>query len=152
MAFDRIMPAIAAGECPCGLIIHEGRFTYREKGLHKVLDLGEWWEGRYAMPLPLGVIAARRGLGRKRIAALEAAIRRSLRCARLAPASCWDFVRQHAQEMSEEVIAKHIATFVTEFSLDLGPDGEAAINTLVRKAAALAGKNVPADIFPPDHA
>jgi len=147
MSFDRVMSAIMAGECPCGLIIHEGRFTYREKGLHKVLDLGEWWERQYKAPLPLGVIAARRSLGRERIAALEAAICRSLRYARLNPASCLDFVRQHAQEMSEDVIEKHIATFVTEFSLDLGPVGEAAVSMLAHKAAALAGKDVLPEFF-----
>ena len=152
MVFDRVMPAIAAGECPCGLIIHEGRFTYQEKGLHKVLDLGEWWERRYEAPLPLGVIAARRGLGRERIAALEAAICRSLRCARLNPASCRDFVRQYAQEMHEDVIAKHIGTFVTEFSLYLGPAGEAAVSMLARKAAELAGMDVLPELFLTDHA
>jgi 1,4-dihydroxy-6-naphthoate synthase len=151
MVFDQVMAAVAAGECPCGLIIHEGRFTYQEKGLHKVLDLGEWWERSYETPLPLGVIAARRSLGRERIAALEAVICRSLRCARLQPESCWDFVRQYAQEMHEDVIARHIATFVTEFSLELGPAGEAAVSMLTRKAAALAGKTVLPELFLTDH-
>ena len=147
MVFDRVMSAILAGECPCGLIIHEGRFTYREKGLHKVLDLGEWWERQHKTPLPLGVIAARRSLGRERIAALEEAICRSLRYARLDPASCRGFVCQHAREMSEDVIARHIATFVTEFSLDLGPVGEAAVSMLAHKAAALAGKDALPELF-----
>jgi len=152
MVFDRIIPAVLAGEYPCGAIIHEGRFTYQEQGLHKVLDLGEWWEQRYKVPLPLGVIAARRGLGRERIAELEAAIRRSLSYARLKPEAGRDFVRQHAQEMHEDVIAQHIATFVTEFSLDLGPSGEAAVSMLVRKAAALAGKDFIPELFLTDHA
>jgi 1,4-dihydroxy-6-naphthoate synthase len=116
--------------------------------LHKVLDLGEWWERQYEMPLPLGVIAARRSLGRERIGALEEAVRLSLRCARLSPESCWDFVRGNAQEMDDEVIARHIETFVTEFSLDLGPAGEAALSMLVGKAASLAGKSFPNDVMP----
>ena len=152
MVFDQVMPAITAGACPCGVIIHEGRFTYREKGLHKVLDLGAWWEQEYKMPLPLGVIAARRSLGRERIAALEAAICRSLRCANLQPASCRAFVRQYAQEMHEDVIAQHIETFVTAFSLDLGPAGEAAVSMLAHKAAALAGKETLPTLFLADHA
>jgi 1,4-dihydroxy-6-naphthoate synthase len=152
MIFHQIMPAIAAGECPCGVIIHEGRFTYQEQGLHKVLDLGAWWEQCYEMPLPLGVIAARRDLGRERIAELEAAVCRSLRYARLSPESCRDFVRRHAQEMDDDVIARHIATFVSEFSLDLGPAGEAAVSMLVRKAAALAGKDALPELFLTDHA
>ena len=151
MVFDRVMPAVLAGECPCGVVIHEGRFTYREKGLHKVLDLGEWWELRYGMPLPLGVIAARRSLGRERIAALEAAVRRSLLYAECSPEACRDFVRRHAQEMDEDVIARHIATFVTAFSLDLGPAGEAAVSMLARKAAALAGKAALPELFLTDH-
>jgi len=151
MAFDRIMPAVAAGDCPCGVIIHEGRFTYQEKGLHKVLDLGEWWERQYEAPLPLGVIAAKRALGRERIAALEAAVRRSLQYAERTPDACRDFVRQNAQEMDEAVIAQHIATFVTEFSRELGPAGEAAVGMLARKAAELAGKNVLPEIFLADH-
>jgi len=152
MAFDHIMPAVAADEYPCGVIIHEGRFTYQEQGLHKVLDLGEWWEQRHKMPLPLGVIAVRRGLDRERITALEESVRQSLRYARLNPASSRDFVRQHAQEMDEEIIAQHIETFVTDFSLELGPAGEAVVNMLARKAAALAGKDVLPELFLTDHA
>ncbi|MCL1985745.1 MAG: 1,4-dihydroxy-6-naphthoate synthase [Betaproteobacteria bacterium] len=152
LVFDQVMPALTAAECPCGVIIHEGRFTYREKGLYKVLDLGEWWERQYEIPLPLGVIAARRSLGRARIAALEDAIRRSLRCARLSPESCRDFVRRYAQEMHEDVIERHIETFVTAFSLDLGPAGEAAVSMLAHKAAALAGKDVLPAPFLPGHA
>jgi 1,4-dihydroxy-6-naphthoate synthase len=150
--FDQIMPAVAAGEYPCGVIIHEGRFTYQAKGLHKVLDLGAWWERQYKAPLPLGVIAARRSLGRECITALEAAIRRSLRYARLSPESCRDFVRRYAQEMDEDVIAKHIETFVTAFSLDLDQAGETAVSMLARKAAALAGKDVLPELFLAGHA
>jgi 1,4-dihydroxy-6-naphthoate synthase len=152
MVFDQIMPAVAAGEYPCGVIIHEGRFTWQEKGLHKVLDLGEWWERQYKAPLPLGVIAARRALGRERIAEMEAAVRRSLSYARCKPEACRDFVRRYAQEMNDDIIARHIATFVTEFSLELGPDGEAAVSMLVRKAAELAGRTVLPEIFLTDHA
>jgi 1,4-dihydroxy-6-naphthoate synthase len=152
LVFDQVIPAVAAGECPCGVIIHEGRFVYQEKGLHKVLDLGEWWELRYKAPLPLGVIAARRGLGRERITDLEAAICRSLRYARRKPEAGRDFVRQYAQEMDEDVIAKHIATFVTEFSLDLGPAGETAVSMLAHKAATLAGKDLLPELFLSAHA
>jgi len=152
MVFDQVMPAVAAKECPCGVIIHEGRFTYQEKGLHKVLDLGEWWEQEYKTPLPLGAIAARRSLGRERIESLEAAICRSLRYARLSPESSRDFVRRYAQEMNEDVIERHIATFVTAFSQDLGSAGEAAVSLLAHKAAALTGKDVLPEIFLSGHA
>ena len=143
MLFDQIMPALIRGECQCGVIIHEGRFTYERYGLHKVLDLGQWWESRMRMPLPLGVIVARRSLGAKRIAELEAAIGDSLRHARKSPTDCMDFVRSHAQEMNDEVIASHIATFVTDFSLELGAEGESAVRMLAQKSAELMDVALP---------
>ncbi len=148
MVFDQIMPAVMEGRCPCGLLIHEGRFTYVEKGLYKVLDLGEWWEGAFSMPLPLGVIAAKRSLGAERIAAFEDALRASLRHARAQPEAGRDFIRRHAQELDDAVTDAHIRTFVTEFSLNLGPEGERAIRVLAEKACALAGKNLPNTLFP----
>ena len=143
MVFDQIMPALSRGDCMCGVIIHEGRFTYEQHGLHKLLDLGQWWESQMHMPLPLGVIVARRSLGAERIAELEAAIGASLRYARARPGACMDFVRRHAQEMDDEVIARHIDTFVTDFSLDLGEQGEEAVRLLARKSAELMGTSLP---------
>ncbi len=78
MQFDRIMPAVAAGEVDAGVIIHEGRWTYQAYGLHETLDLGRWWEEETALPLPLGAIAIRRDLGRDVAASVEEKIRESL--------------------------------------------------------------------------
>jgi 1,4-dihydroxy-6-naphthoate synthase len=147
MIFSRIIPAVAAGECPCGVIIHEGRFTYAAKGLHKVLDFGEWWEEAFRAPLPLGVIAARRSLGAPLIAALEEALRASLRHALARPSDGRNFIRAHAQEMDEEIIDRHIRAFVTDFSLDLGADGEKAVRALAGEAARVAGKTRLPDPF-----
>lgn len=149
MVFDQVMPAVVEGKCPCGLLIHEGRFTYAEKGLHKVLDMGVWWEGAFRTPLPLGVIVARRSLGAKRIAALENALENSLRHALEHPEAGRDFIRGHARELDEEVIRKHIRTFVTDFSLRLGPTGENAVRVLAAKGAQLAGKDCMPELFMP---
>ncbi len=130
MIFDRIMPAVASGEADCGIIIHEGRFTYGEYGLHKIMDTGEWWETAYKVPLPLGMIVARRELGAEMIAAVSSAIRASLEHANAHPEAGRDFIKTHAQEMADPVIAAHIKTFVNQYSLSLGEDGRKAIEIL----------------------
>lgn len=137
MVFDAIMPAVAEGRVDCGVIIHEGRFTYAAHGLCALLDLGAWWEERFALPLPLGVIAVRRDMDRGTALAVQAAIRASLEYANARPEACREFVRAHAQEMAPEVTAAHIKTFVTDFSLDLGAAGMNAVRVLAERAARL---------------
>ena len=141
MAFDRIMPAVIAGEVDAGVIIHEGRWTYRRYGLHEALDLGRWWEGQTGLPLPLGAIAIRRGLGSEAAGAVEEKIRESLLYAMEHPDEAWPYIRRHAQEMAPEVIRLHIGAFVNEFSIDAGPEGERAIISLLEAACAL--ENMP---------
>lgn len=136
LRYDRIMPAVAAGEVDAGLIIHESRFTYPEHGLVQLLDLGAWWEGETGLPLPLGAILARRDLGEARIRALDAAVRASLRYAFDHPDEPMDYVRSYADELSDEVTQAHIRTYVNEFSLDVGPEGEAAVLELFSRAEA----------------
>lgn len=143
MLFDAIMPAVSAGELPVGVVIHEGRFTYADRGLHLVLDLGAWWEETMRAPLPLGVIAARRSLGADAIQAIDRCIHDSLALGRRDPLAGRDFVRAHAQEMDEAVLSAHIATFVNEFSLDLGREGRDAVRAMLEKAAELAGGELP---------
>ena len=151
MLFSEVMPAVARGEADMGLVIHEGRFTYERLGLVKVLDLGQWWEKEYHLPLPLGAIAVRRDLPHPVALALQEAIAASLARAQAAPEATREFVRAHAQEMEQAVTEAHIKTFVTEFSLDLGTAGRAAINNLVGRAAVLQGKRLPADgLFLPE--
>lgn len=143
LMFDAIMPALLAGEYPAGVIIHESRFTYASHGLHLVLDLGAWWEQATGAPIPLGVIVARRSLGEKTLRRLSTSIRQSLEAANADPAAGADFIRAHAKEMDEAVLARHIATFVNEFSLDLGEEGCLAIERLTRSAASLLGISPP---------
>lgn len=144
MLFSEVMPAVARGDVDLGVIIHEGRFTYARMGLTKLLDLGQWWEEAFHLPLPLGAIAVRRDLPLATAYAVQAAIAESLAYARACPEASRDFVRRHAQEMEESVTSAHIETFVTDFSLDLGQAGRAAIETLVSRAAFLLGRELPA--------
>ncbi|WP_165174955.1 1,4-dihydroxy-6-naphthoate synthase [Desulfovibrio sp. ZJ369] len=144
MLFSQVMPAVARGDADLGVIIHEGRFTFERMGLVKLLDLGQWWEGAFHLPLPLGAIAVRRDLPLQTARAMQAAIADSLAYARAHPEACKDFVRSHAQEMEDSVIRAHIETFVTDFSLDLGEAGRRAIEALVSRAAALLGRELPA--------
>ncbi|WP_165069182.1 1,4-dihydroxy-6-naphthoate synthase [Desulfovibrio sp. ZJ200] len=144
MLFSQVMPAVARGDADLGVIIHEGRFTFGRMGLVKLLDLGQWWEGAFHLPLPLGAIAVRRDLPLQTARAMQTAIADSLAYARAHPEACKDFVRSHAQEMEDSVIRAHIETFVTDFSLDLGEAGRRAIEALAGRAAALLGRELPA--------
>lgn len=134
MRFDEIMPAVASGALDAGLVIHEGRFTYGQAGLLMIADLGEWWEMNFGLPLPLGGIAIRRSLGPDAARQVELAIRKSLETANSDPSASRPYIKEHAQEMDDAVIDEHIRTFVTEFSLDLGPEGEQAVVRLVKES------------------
>ena len=131
MRYDRILQAVSTGEVDAGLIIHESRFTYVEHGLVKVADLGEWWEAETGLPVPLAGICARSDLDEPIFAELERAIRASVQWAFDHPDASRDYVRTHAQEMSDEVCAAHIALYVNAHSLDVGDDGLRAIARLV---------------------
>lgn len=147
MLFSDVMGAVASGRTDMGLIIHEGRFTYGAAGLVRLLDLGQWWEGRFALPLPLGAIVARRDLPVGLARDVQTAIAASLDHARAHPHASADFIRQHAQELSADVTRAHIETFVTDYSRDLGDAGRAAIRLLLEHAAALHGKSLPKELF-----
>ena len=134
MPFDEIMEAVRAGAADAGLIIHESRFTYPRLGLSEVADLGAWWEETTGRPIPLGSIIARRALGREVVGEAESLIRRSVQYAREHPAEAAGYIKAHARELDDEVIAEHIALYVNEFAVDIGPEGEAAVRELFRRA------------------
>jgi len=133
MRFDTIMEAIRQGEVDAGVIIHESRFTYEQLGLVCLQDLGQWWEKSTGHPIPLGCIAARRSLGRERIAAIDQAIRASVDWAFANPDGCLPYIRQHAQELDTRVVFDHIGLYVNDFSRDLGPEGTAAITAFLER-------------------
>ena len=134
LRYDKIMPAVAAGEVDAGLIIHESRFTYADYGLNKHLDLGEWWEKETGAPLPLGGIMARRSLGAQRLTQIQQAIRDSLRYGYAHRQEAEPYIAAHAQEMSQKVRQQHIELYVNDYSLDVGETGEEAVRTLLGRA------------------
>ncbi len=137
LRYDQVLPALQRGEVDAGLLIHESRFVYPRYGLVPVVDLGAWWEAETGLPLPLGAILARRDLGEERIRALDRAVRASLEYAQAHPDEPWAYIKRYAQELEDEVIRQHIATYVNAFSLDVGEEGEAAVRELFRRAEAL---------------
>ncbi|HEV3155041.1 MAG TPA: 1,4-dihydroxy-6-naphthoate synthase [Candidatus Baltobacteraceae bacterium] len=134
MRFDLIIDAVAGGTVDAGLIIHESRFTYQERGLVAVADLGDWWEHETGMPIPLGAILVRDDLDDDFARRIDDAIVESIAFARSNDAEVMKYVRQHATEMSEDVMRKHIATYVNGFSEDVGDRGITAVNELFRRA------------------
>ncbi|GAB4266889.1 MAG: 1,4-dihydroxy-6-naphthoate synthase [Deferrisomatales bacterium] len=135
MVFHEVMPAVARGEVDAGVIIHEGRFTYREHGLHALEDLGAWWEGATGLPIPLGGILLRRDLEGVDPAAVDRVLRRSVEYALAHPDEPLDYVRRHAQELSAPVIREHIRLYVNAFSVDLGEEGLRAVEVLLERGA-----------------
>jgi 1,4-dihydroxy-6-naphthoate synthase len=133
MPFNEIMDAVLKGNVDAGLIIHESRFTYHGYGLHKLVDLGEWWEAETGLPIPLGGIVARRSLGRDTIGAVERALRDGVAYARAHPGQAAHYICEHAQEMSRDVCASHIELYVNDFSVDLGDEGVRAIQCLMER-------------------
>ena len=134
MTFDRIMQAVADGSVTAGLIIHESRFTYPLYKLDMLLDLGAWWERYSGLPIPLGGILGKRSLGTELLSKVEDAIRESLRYARAHEAEVLSYVKQHSQEMDEEVMKSHIDLYVNDFSRNLGVEGVAAVQRLFAEA------------------
>jgi 1,4-dihydroxy-6-naphthoate synthase len=134
MRFDEIIPAVATGVVNAGAIIHESRFTYAQAGLVQLCDLGEWWESITGMPIPLGAILVRNDIGDGRARSIDDAIRSSLTFAQSHESAVMPYVREHAFEMSEEVMRKHIELYVNRYSLDVGDDGIAAVNELFVRA------------------
>ncbi len=133
LPFQEIMNAVERRMVDAGVIIHESRFTYQTRGLHKALDLGEWWEQKTGLPLPLGGIAARRSLGPKVLATVNGVVRAGVEYARCHPEESAGYVRVHSREMNDEVCAAHIDLYVNEFSLDPGSVGEEAAATLLAR-------------------
>ncbi len=136
MPFDRIMTALQNGEADAGVIIHESRFTYQQAGFHEIADLGAWWEAETSLPIPLGGILARRDLGAEKIQIIENAIRQSLEYANQNPEEPKAYIKEHAQELDDEVIDSHINLYVNDFSVDLGDEGIKAVETLLHRAEA----------------
>jgi 1,4-dihydroxy-6-naphthoate synthase len=148
MVFSDIEGAVQSGAVDAGVIIHENRFTYGAKGLLKIIDLGEHWEQRTGFPIPLGGIVASRALPADVIARVDRVLRRSVEFAFDNPDASLPFVREHAQEMSEEVMYQHIRLYVNVYSVDLGIDGKRAVTLLLQHVAERATiSDMPVQLF-----
>ena len=134
MLFSAIEKAVCDGEIDAGLIIHESRFTYQQKGLFKVADLGEFWEDKTQSPIPLGGIVARRNFSAETILKIDRVLKRSVEFAFANPDSSMPFVRTHAREMDETVMKQHIQLYVNDYSIQLGPEGRRAVLRLFSEA------------------
>jgi len=130
LVFSDIENALLEERIDVGLIIHENRFTYQDKGLKKIMDLGDYWEKQTGLAIPLGGIVANRNLPEDVQHKVNRVLRRSVEFAFANPKSGLEFIRSHAQEMSEEVMYKHIDLYVNQYSLDLGVEGKKAIQLL----------------------
>jgi 1,4-dihydroxy-6-naphthoate synthase len=135
--FSEIEDAVLDEKVDAGLIIHENRFTYERKGLHKVMDLGEYWESLIHSPIPLGGIMARRSLDGEVLQKINRVIRRSVEFGFAHPEASREYVKRHAQAMDEDVMRKHIDLYVNQFSIDLGTQGSEAVKLMFRKAAGI---------------
>ncbi len=150
--FSEIMPRLEARSADFGVCIHEGRFTWQERGLHLVEDLGIRWEAETHCPLPLGGIVASGRLPNDVIAAVQRAIRASLALALASPEAALATMRKHAQELDDRVLMQHVELYVNEWTHDLGDTGRRALAELSTRAAAngLSG-DTPLEIFGGSH-
>ncbi|MBI5741787.1 MAG: 1,4-dihydroxy-6-naphthoate synthase [Nitrospirae bacterium] len=134
MPFHKIMEAVANEKVDAGLIIHESRFTYPSYGLKQLIDLGKWWEEETVLPIPLGGIIAKRSLGDSTIEKIEGLIRQSVEFSFNNRSEPMEYIKQHSQELSDEVINQHIALYVNDYSLALGEEGDKAVLELLSRA------------------
>ena len=141
MVFSNIEGALIKEEIDLGLIIHENRFTYQDRGLAQIVDLGSYWEQLTNCAIPLGGIVVNRDLDLEIQRKVNRLLRKSVEYAFENPKSGLEFIRKHAQEMDETVMYKHIELYVNQYSIDLGNEGRKAIDTLF--AMALKNKIIP---------
>ncbi|MCQ2959457.1 MAG: 1,4-dihydroxy-6-naphthoate synthase [Bacteroidales bacterium] len=135
--FSEIEPKIMSGEYDAGVIIHENRFTYAERGFAMLRDLGNFWESETHTPIPLGAITIRRDVPNDLKLTINQLLRESIEYANQNPQASNTFIHEYAQAIEDDVLKKHIALFVNDFSLSLGEQGMAAIKTLYSRAHSL---------------
>jgi 1,4-dihydroxy-6-naphthoate synthase len=137
--FSEIEEAVISNEMDAGLIIHESRFTFQKKGLIKITDLGEFWETKTKLPIPLGGIVVGKNLNQSTQSTINQLVRESIGYAYKNPESPLKFMKQYAQEMDEDIMRKHIELYVNNYSFDLGETGKKAIQALYHEAKIIHG-------------
>ena len=129
--FDRIIPEIQAGNFEAGLIIHEGQLTYDKAGLHRIVDLGRWWQKMTGLPLPLGGNAIRRALGPELISAVNGALRDSIQYALDHREEALSYAMQFARDLDPSTADRFVGMYVNERTLDYGPEGREGVARLL---------------------
>ena len=132
MLFSEIAASVERGDVDAGVLIHEGRFVYERRNLELVADLGKLWESETNLPLPLGAIIIKRELGEELISKFDKLLSKSVRYAFANPLVSRDFVKEHAQELEDDVIEKHISLFVNDYTISLGEEGRKAVDRLIK--------------------
>lgn len=140
LLFSEIEKAVLDGKTDAGVIIHENRFTYRQKGLKKIIDLGAWWKKKTKLPIPLGGIAIKKTFQKEIQRKVERVIRKSVEYAFANPESSKAFIKKHSQEMDDDVIKQHINLYVNKYSLSLGIKGRKAVNLLLQHTTRINSK------------
>jgi 1,4-dihydroxy-6-naphthoate synthase len=135
--FDRILDQVREGQADAGLLIHEGQLTYDGLGLHKVVDLGEWWLLETGLPLPLGVNAARRDLGDEALRELSSVLEESIRAGLANRAEALSYAGRFGRGLDAELTDRFVGMYVNELTCDYGDEGRAAVQELLRRGEAI---------------
>ncbi len=135
MPFDQILPAVAEGKVDVGLIIHEGQLYYEAKGLHKVVDLGQWWFEQTGLPLPLGGNVVRKDLGDDLVREIARLLKASIQYALDHRQEALDYALKYARDLDPELADRFVGMYVNEWTVDYGPRGREAVRTLLDRAA-----------------
>ena len=135
MPFDQILPAVAEGRVDAGLIIHEGQLYYGAKGLHKVVDLGQWWFEQTGLPLPLGGNVVRRDLGDDLVNRIAALLKASIQYALDHRAEALNYALEYARDLDPALADRFVGMYVNDWTVDYGPRGREAVRTLLGRAA-----------------
>jgi len=131
--FDQIIDYVKSGKSEAGLIIHEGQLTYAESGLHKVVDLGEWWYHETGLPLPLGGNVIRRDLGIEKMKKVTRLVQQSIRYSLDNRPPALDYAMIYARDMETEIADQFVGMYVNDYTLDYGESGRAGVRELLRR-------------------
>jgi 1,4-dihydroxy-6-naphthoate synthase len=146
MPFDAILPAVAEGKVEAGLIIHEGQLYYSHRGLHRVVDLGEWWYGQTGLPLPLGGNVVRRDLGDALVGRIAGLLKQSILYALNHRQEALAYALQYARGLDPALADRFVGMYVNEWTVDYGPRGREAVRTLLGRAAEMGLVPGPLDV------
>lgn len=149
--FDEIINAVVEGKVDAGLVIHEGQLSYKDYGLEKIVDLGEWWKEKYGLPLPLGCNVVRKDLGKEVIKKIEKLMRESVEYALKENQKALEYAINYARDLKEDTqrTKKFVSMYVNERTIDYGEDGREAVRLLLKlgKEKGIIKVEIPEKIF-----